>query len=185
MNGYRIATTLLLSTGLAITNCVAATADEVKIDPLRSHASFSVNHLMIAPVTGTVPIVSGTITLAGDGATPVAVNAVLDPRRLSTGDPDRDGDLQGEDWFDTKKFPTWTFKSMAVTPGANATLSILGTITIHGVAQPVTLAASVVPRKGYRAVAHLDRHQFGMRVGRMDSLVGNDVTIDLEIATVK
>src|SRR5471030_3226410 len=176
---------LFVSGGLAICNALAASAQEVKIDALHSHASFSVNHVMIQRVTGTVPIVSGTITLAPDGVTPLAVTAILDPRRLSTGDPDRDGDLQGDGWFDTKKFSTWDFKSTAVTPGPNGTFGIAGTITIHGVTQPVTLATTVIARKGYRAVAHIDRHAFGMKIGRMDSLVGSEVTIDLDISTAK
>jgi polyisoprenoid-binding protein YceI len=162
-----------------------ACADELKIDAAHSHANFSVNHVMIERVTGTVQIVSGTITTGPDGVTPAAVSAVLDPRRLSTGDPDRDGDLQGDGWFDTKKFPTWDFKSSAITPGPNGTFTIAGTLTIRGVGQPVTLLTTVVPHKGYRAVTHVDRHAFGMKIGRTDSLVGTDVTINLDIQITK
>jgi polyisoprenoid-binding protein YceI len=162
-----------------------ARADDLKIDAAHSHANFSVNHVMIERVTGTVQIISGAITTGSDGVTPVAVSAVLDPRRLSTGDPDRDGDLQGDGWFDTKKFPTWEFKSTAITPGPNGTFAVAGTLTIHGVGQPVTLLTTVVPHKGYRAVTHVDRHAFGMKIGRTDSLVGSDVTISLDVQTAK
>jgi polyisoprenoid-binding protein YceI len=185
MTCVRIVSAVLLAGRVFLRTSLAANAEDVKIDPAHSRASFSVSHVMVARVTGTVPIVAGTITLAPDGVTPVAVNAVLDPRRLSTGDPDRDGDLQGDGWFDSKKFSTWNFKSDAVTLGPNATLSIAGTITIHGVTRPVTLAVTVAPAMGYHATAHLDRHQFGMKAGRMDSLIGSDVTIDLDISTVK
>jgi polyisoprenoid-binding protein YceI len=163
----------------------AAGAEDIHIDAAHSKAQFSVNHVMIERVNGSIPVIAGTISVGADGVTPTAVSATLDARHVATGDPDRDGDLIGSDWFDTKRFPTWTFTSTGVTPGAAGTFNIAGLLTVHGVAVPVTLAATVVPHHGYRAVTHVDRHAFGMKVGRTDSLIGTDVTISLDIQTAK
>jgi polyisoprenoid-binding protein YceI len=176
---------LLLVLTLAGATAGAAGAEEIHVDAAHSRATFSVNHVMIERVNGTIPIVSGTVTVAADGVTPTAVSAVLDPHHVASGDPDRDGDLQGADWFDAKKFPTWTFTSTGVTPGPGGTYSIAGILTVHGVGVPVTLATTVVPHHGYHAVAHVDRHAFGMKLTRTDSLVGTDVTITLDVQTVK
>ena len=49
------------------------------IDPAHSHAQFSVSHIWVERVTGTVPILSGSVTLAEGSVIPTDVTAVLDP----------------------------------------------------------------------------------------------------------
>jgi polyisoprenoid-binding protein YceI len=154
------------------------------LDVKASRAKFNVQHLLIEHVSGSVPIVSAEITLGADGVSPVAVNATLDPTHINTGDEDRDGAITGSDWFDTKKFPLWTFTSDHVAKNPDGTYGISGTLTIHGVAVPVTLLTTLVqasPRPRYHATVTVDRHAFGMVVTRVDALVGKDVTIDLDV----
>jgi polyisoprenoid-binding protein YceI len=176
---------------MLLCSSVAGAADTVVLnDPMlplnvkASHANFSVQHLLIDRVNGSVPIVSAAITLGADGLTPTSVEATLNPARINTGDDDRDGNLTGSDWFDTKKFPLWTFKSNSVVASADGTYAIAGMLTIHGVGVPVTLATSLVrkaPHPLYHATTTVDRHAFGMVVTRTDALVGNDVTISLDV----
>jgi polyisoprenoid-binding protein YceI len=177
---------LILAAAVAALALPADAQDAVirAIDPARSHASFSVTHLYLARVTGTVPIMSGSVTLAPNSTVPTAVEATLDPNHIASGNPDRDDDLQGPDWFDTKRFAHWTFRSSAVTPKANGAFTVAGTLTVHGVAQPVNLDATVVrgePHLAYHAVGHVDRHAFNMRVTPTDGLIGSDITITLDV----
>ena len=164
----------------------AAADQTLTVDVKASRATFTVTHVLIEKVNGNVPIVSADVMVGPDGATPSAVDATLDPARIDTGDSDRDGDLIGSDWFDTGKFPLWTFNSTHVTPNAGGTFTIAGVLTIHGVGVPVVLTASVVHGGGhpaYHAVTTVDRHAFGMHVTRTDALVGNEVSIGLDIQT--
>jgi polyisoprenoid-binding protein YceI len=158
----------------------------VPLDLRASQAKFTVQHLLIDHVSGTVPIVSAIIHVGADGLTPVSVEATLDPAHINSGDDDRDGSITGADWFDVKKFPLWTFKSNAVVTNPDGTYAITGTLTIHGVGVPVTLATTVLRKAGhpaYHATTNVDRHAFGMIVTRTDALVGNDVGIVLDMQT--
>lgn len=154
------------------------------IVPAHSLASFDVTHLFVQHVIGKVPIVAGHATFAGvDATVPSSVEATLDPRRIATGDGDRDDDLQGPDWFDVARFKTWTFASSAITATPSG-FKIDGTLTVHGVAQPVTLDVTAVragPHARYRATGTLDRHGFGMHVTPFDGTIGNSLALVLDV----
>jgi polyisoprenoid-binding protein YceI len=160
-------------------------ASELRLDPRASKAVFKIGHLYLTEVDGTIPILSGTVTLAPGSAIPSRVDAVLDPRGVKTGDDERDADLQGGDWFDTNRFPTWTYSGTAVVPEGPGRFSVAGVLRVHGVAQPVALEVNVVrglPNPLYHAVGHASRHGFAMTVTRTDALVGDDVTIELDVS---
>ena len=172
----------VLAAGLTFPPAAFADPAVTPIDVAHSRAEFSVQHLFISRVRGSVPIVAGSVTLGDDG--PSAVEATLDPKGLATDDRDRDNDLQGPDWFDTKNFPTWEFKSTRVVPGKDGAFSLEGNLTIHGVTQPIVLQVTTLrtaPHPAYRAVGHVDRHAFGMKVTRSDGLIGTDVQLTLDV----
>jgi polyisoprenoid-binding protein YceI len=156
------------------------------IDPAKSKAQFSIRHIFVEHVTGSVPIASGAVTLAPGSTIPAGVSAVLDATRISSGDPDRDGSLESPDYFDTKKFPTWTFASSKIEATGPASFVVDGTLTIHGVTQPERLEVSVSgtpARPQYHAVGSIDRHAFGMKGTRLDPAIGDqaDVTLDISL----
>ncbi len=154
------------------------------IDPARSTAHFSVQHIFVERVTGTVPIVSGAIDLPAGSPIPIKVTAVLDPTKIETGDHDRNGVLQTPDWFDTAVYPTWTFTSTSIAPAPHG-FTMDGLLTIRGVSQPehLTVIASGDPaHPRYRATCEVDRHAFGMAITRLDPVIGNPVDVTLDIA---
>lgn len=155
------------------------------IDPAKSTATFAVQHIFVNRVTGTVPIVSGTVDLPEGSSIPTSVTAVLDPKKFHTDESDRDAAMQAPDWFDTTKFPTWTFESTKITPSANG-FTMDGMLTIHGVAQPehLTVVASGDPAHPvYRATCQVDRKAFGMATTRLDPVIGTivDITLDIRV----
>jgi polyisoprenoid-binding protein YceI len=155
------------------------------IDPLHSTAQFSAEHIFVEHVTGTVPIVRGSIDLPSGSLVPTSVSAQLDPARLHTDDPDRDAALKSPDWFDVKADPAWTFSSTKITPAASG-FTMAGMLTIHGVAQPETLtvvASGTPDRPHYHATCRIDRHAFGMKITRLDPVIGNTVDVTLDIFT--
>ncbi len=155
------------------------------IDPVHSRAQFSVQHVFVERVTGTVPIVRGTIDLPPGSFVPSHVSAQLDATHLHTDDPDRDASLSGSEWFDTKTYPTWTFESTKIVP-ATGGFTMTGTLTIHGVAQNETLAVTslgTADHPHYRATCEIDRHAFGMETTHLDPVIGNSVDVILNIVT--
>lgn len=155
----------------------------LSIDPGKSLSTFSVAHIFVERVTGTVPIVSGTIDVPDGSTIPTHVEATLDPTRFRTDEPDRDAALQGPDWFDTKRFPTWTFISTKIVPSARGFI-MDGTLTLHGVSQPEELdviVSGTADHPIYHATAQIDRHAFGMAKTRLDPVIGNLVDVSLDI----
>lgn len=154
------------------------------IDPAASKAQFTVTHVFVEHVTGTVAIRSGSIDLGGSSVIPTAVAAVLDPASVDTGDHDRDADLRSPDFFEVAKYPAWTFTSTKIVPQSATAFSMEGLLTVHGVTQPERLDVTVSGTPAaphYHAVTHIDRHAFGMAITRLDGAIGTDVTVTLDI----
>jgi polyisoprenoid-binding protein YceI len=182
--------------GLAFTLAVAALgcgsaaraqgSESRAIDTAKSKAAFSVTHVFVEHVTGTVPIVGGTVIVAGDSAIPENMTAELDPTKVTSGDHDRDASLVSPDFFDVKAFPTWTFASTKIIPQSATAFGVDGTLTVHGIAAPEHLDVTVrgdAAHRTYHAVGHIDRQAFHMAVTRLDPVIGKivDVTLDITL----
>lgn len=155
----------------------------IAIDPTRSSAQFTVEHIFVEHVTGTVPILHGAVELPSGSQIPTSVSAQLDATRLRTDDPDRDAALMSSDWFDTKTYPTWTFESTKIAPSPGG-FTVAGTLTIHGVTQPETLTvvtSGSAERPHYHATCSIDRRAFGMKINKLDAVIGNPVDVSLDI----
>jgi polyisoprenoid-binding protein YceI len=154
------------------------------IDAAKSRARFAIAHIFVERVIGTVPILSGTLALPPGSTIPSSLTAVLDPAHFDTGEPDRDASLESADYFDVKKFPTWTFTSTRVVPQGPSAFGVDGVLTMHGVSQPEHLDVSVrgdASHPVYHALGHVDRHGFGMKGARLDPVIGDvaDITLDI------
>jgi polyisoprenoid-binding protein YceI len=171
---------------LALLALVVAMAEPHEIDAAKSRATFSVSHVFVDRVTGTIPIAGGSVTPAADSLLPQSVTAQLLPAGVNSGDRDRDASLASADFFDAKTFGVWTFASTKVVPIDATHCTIEGNLMVHGVTQPVRLDVVVrgdAAHPRYHAVARLDRHLFGMAVTRLDPAIGAlvDVTLDITL----
>lgn len=166
-----------------------------EIDPSHSQASFSVRHAGISKVRGTVPISSGSIVV-GEDVESSTVTAELDATGISTGDANRDGHLQGADFFNTEANPTWTFTTTSVKAGED--FAVTGDLTIAGVTKPVELTVDYTgsavdafgaPRAAFEGTTTISRKEWGitwnaaLEAGGV--LVGDKVTISLDISAIK
>jgi polyisoprenoid-binding protein YceI len=162
---------------------VAASTDRA-VDTVMSKVGFSISHVFVERVNGTVPVASGTASFSSDSPIPESVTVTLDATKVSTGDPDQTGCIQSPDYFDVKKFPTWTFTSTKIISNGAASFGIDGTLTMHGVAQPEHFDVTIRNVRGhqtYHAVGQIDRHLFGMKGSRLDPAIGGiaDITMDV------
>jgi polyisoprenoid-binding protein YceI len=175
-----------LSALFAITAALAALAQPRRtIDAARSHATFSVQHIWVDRVTGSVPILSGSVRLAGGSKIPTSADAVLDATRIETGEPDRDRSLESADFFDSQRYPRWTFTSTRILPHGSDAFEMDGDLTIHGVTQPERMSVTIGGTAWdpvYHATAQLNRHAFGMATTRLDPAIGSTVDVTLDIA---
>jgi len=109
------------------------------IDPNHSISSFTVTHLMVSTVPGSFGKTSGTITYDGKDVNTIAADVTIDATTISTNNERRDTHLKSPDFFEVAKYPTLTFKSKKVIPGAAGKFKLVGDLTIRGVTKEVTL----------------------------------------------
>lgn len=153
------------------------------IDPTHSRARFTVQHIWVERVMGTVPIAEGTIAVAPGSRIPTFAHAELDATRIETGEPDRDRSLESPDFFDSARYPRWAFTSTRIVPQGDDTFEMDGDLTIHGVTQSARLNVTIggtAENPVYHAATQIDRHAFGMAVTRLDPAIGRTVDVTLD-----
>jgi polyisoprenoid-binding protein YceI len=162
----------------------AQTTETRDLDPVKSKAQFAIQHIFVDRVSGTIPIVSGSIDLAEGSLIPVKATAVLDPGKMNTGDRDRDGSLESPNYFDTKTFPAWTFTSTKIVPDGAAAFGMDGMLTIHGVTAPEHLDVVIrgdATHPVYHATGRIDRRTWNMKGTRLDPVIGTEAEITLDV----
>ncbi len=122
-----------------------------------------------------------------------AVDIVIDAKSVDTGYPTFDEHIQGEDFLDTAKHPTATFKSTKVEFDGDKPVKIEGHLTLKGITRPVTLTVTsfqAMPHPmlkkdaiGANAFTVVKRSDFN--AGKFAPYVGDEVRIDVAIEAIK
>ena len=175
---------------LAWLSLSTASAAEVKyqLDPDHTYPSFEADHLGGLSVwRGKFNHSSGTVTLdkaAGTGT----VNVIVDMKSADFGQDQLNEKAQGEELFDTAKYPQAIYKGRLAGFVGGAPTRVDGTLTLHGVTRPLTLKIDsfkcmphpMLKREvcGADALATFQRDAFGMDAGKP---YGFDMTVTLRI----
>jgi len=165
-----------------------------ELDAENSSAAFVCKHVF-SNVRGMFQQPSGTVIL--DDATPAnsRVNATIKVSSITTGVEERDTHLKSAEFFDVTKYPVITFVSSSVSKSSATSYSVTGSLTMHGVSKPVTLAVTASPpfnhaggiRRGIEATTSVNRRDFGLLwdfPGEGTGVVVGDnikITIDAEL----
>ncbi|MGO4377297.1 YceI family protein [Pseudoduganella sp. RAF53_2] len=122
-----------------------------------------------------------------------SVEVTIDPKSVSTGSSLFNGHLQGEDFLDSAKFPTITYKSTKFNFSGDKLATVDGNLTIKGITKPVTLevtAFQCMPHPilkkdacGANAVAKIKRTDFN--VGKYAPYVSDEMTLTFAVESVK
>jgi len=168
------------------------------IDTAHSAAGFSVKHMMVSTVRGTLGPVKGTIEYDGKSVENIKVDVTIDVSGINTGNQNRDNDLKGGDGlFEVAKYPTATFKSKRATASGAGAFKLVGDLTLHGVTKEVTLdvegpSAPVkqgpATRTGASATTTINRKDFGLSYNRAieaGPVVGDEVKITIDIEATR
>lgn len=84
------------------------------IDPAHSDLGFKIRHLMVSNVKGTLTNYSGGMTYSTEDMSDAQIRFEAEVNSISTGNSDRDAHLNGEDFFNTERFPRMYFESTMV-----------------------------------------------------------------------
>jgi polyisoprenoid-binding protein YceI len=168
------------------------------VDTAHSSAGFSVKHMMVSTVRGTLGPVKGTIEYDGKSVESVKVDISIDVAAINTGNSNRDNDLKSANFFDVTKYPTATFKSKRVEPGAQGRFKLVGDLTMHGVTKEVVLnvegpSAAIKTQQGGQkigasATTTLNRKDFGLTYNSLieaGPVVGDEVQVTIDIEANK
>jgi len=195
MNKFaRLGSGLALLGAVALSRPAVAETAEWALDGTHSRIGFSVSHMVVSSVSGRFKQFTGKVDLdeANPAKSQVDISVKVDS--IDTDDAKRDEHLRSPDFFDSKKFPTLSFKSTKITKAAGKKYKLTGDLTIHGVTKNVTLDAELSDPvkspwgklvRSVRLTGKVKRSDFGLKWNKtLDAggvLVGEDVALDIQV----
>ncbi len=161
------------------------------VDSSHTFPRFSYSHFGYSTQLSSFKQTTGKVVFDAQAKTG-SVDIAIDTKSVNTGFDDFNGHIQGEDFLDTAKFPTATFKSTQVVFEGDKPRSIDGVLTIKGVSKPVTLTVTSFqamphpmlkkPALGANAFTTIKRSEFN--AGKFAPYVGDEVRIDIAIEAI-
>ena len=184
-----------LSAALILADVAApalAAPETYAVDGTHTFPRFSYSHFGYSTQLSRFNKTTGTVVL-DKAARTGAVDIVIDTKSVDTGYATFDEHIQGEDFLDTARYPTATFKSTKVVFDGDKPAKVEGNLTLKGVTRPVTLTVSdfkAAPHPmlkkdaiGANAWTTVKRSEFN--AGKYAPNVGDDVRIDIAIEAIR
>jgi polyisoprenoid-binding protein YceI len=166
------------------------------VDPTHSRVGFVARHMMVTKVRGSFSDYSADVTI-GEDPLQSSVSAVVQMASIDTANPERDGHLRTNDFFDIERYPTMSLQSTGFKQDGER-YQMLADLTIKGVTQPVEFEVEFDgvgqdpwgnTRAGFTAVTTINRREFGIEWNAAletgGVLVGDKIQIELDIQLVK
>ena len=176
----------------AASTAALAAPETYTVDGSHTFPRFSYSHLGYSTQLSRFNATTGTVVFDAAGKTG-SVDIVIDAKSVDTGSTLFNEHIQGEDFLDTAKFPTATFKSTKVIFKGAKPSKIQGDLTIKGVTKAVTLTVTsfqAMPHPmqkkdaiGANAFTIIKRSEFN--AGKYAPYVGDEVRIDIALEAIK
>ena len=178
----RLATLALLAAGSAQSAPVT-----YNVDPMHTYPSFEADHMGISTWRGKFDKTTGSITMDREAGTGT-VDIVVDMKSGDFGLDALNKMARTKELFDSAKYPKAVFKGTLEGFTDGAPTRAVGTLEMHGHANPVTLEIrkfKCIPHPMFKreacgadVYATIDREQFGMDAGKP---YGFSMAVDLRI----
>lgn len=184
-----LAATLILSVAAAAPTLAAP--ETYVVDGSHTFPRFSNSHLGYSTQLSRFNKTTGKVVF-DKAAKKGSVDIEIDAKSVDTGSTLFNEHIQGEDFLDTAKFPTATFKSTKVLFKGDKPAKIQGELTIKGVTKPViptvtSFQAMPHPMQKKDAIGAnattIKRSEFN--AGKYAPQVGDEVRIDIGIEAIK
>ena len=183
---------IALAFAASLSSVAFAAPETYVIDSNHTKPRFEYNHMGFSTQLSRFDTTTGTITIDRVAKTG-SVDVTIDAKSVDTGYPLFNGHIQGEDFFDTAKYPMITFKSDKMKFEGDKLVAVEGNLTIKGITKPVTLTVTsfmCMPHPmmkkeacGANATAVVKRSEFNM--AKYTPLVGDDVTLTIPVESIK
>ncbi|MDD5300702.1 MAG: YceI family protein [Gallionella sp.] len=181
-----------LAIAASLSGAAFAAPETYIIQNAHTFPRFEYNHLGYSTQVSRFDKTSGTIVI-DRAAKSGSVDVVIDTKSVNTGLPLFNEHIQGEELFDTAKYPTITFKSKKLKFDGDKLASVEGDLTIKGVTKPVTLSVTsfhCMPHPmlkkdacGANATTKIKRSEFNVSKGV--PYVSDEVTLTIPVEAIK
>lgn len=184
---------------LAFSTQAVGAAPKWELDPAHSGIYFSVKHIY-STTRGYFEDFKGTVMFSPDDLAGSRFDFDVKVKSINTANSKRDGHLNSGDFFDTKNYPTMSFKSTTVKNVRDNQYMVEGKMTVKDVSKAVSVPFTLLGVKahpfddkaevaGFEARMTIDRLAYHVGGGKFYDLgvVGGevDVLITLEVTRKK
>ena len=153
-----------------------------QVDSVHSTSIFRAHHLGAGMFYGRFNDVTGTIDIV-EGLPVFAISIAIDS--VDTNNEKLDGHLKSPDFFNSVEFPEMTFKSSSAKKISDEKYEVVGKITMHGVAKPLTVVmvktGQVTGRRGemigFETEFTMNRSEFGMTYGIESGALSDNIKV--------
>ena len=161
-----------------------------KLDTAHSYLGFSVGHLTVSEIKGSVVMTEATITTTSEDFSDATVSMKADMNTIDTDNEKRDAHLKTADFFDTAKYPELTFQSTSFKKTGADKYVIKGNLTMHGITKEVTLDATTKsgtnpnnnkPITGMKITGSINRLDFDISKSAPEAVLTNSVAIEANL----
>ena len=153
-----------------------------RVVPEQSELGFLTHILRLLPVRGRYSGFDGELQIDGAGNATGVLR--VEAETISTGIKKRDTHLRSTDFFAVERHPHMTFELTALTPNADGSVSLTGTLRIRDRALPIDTPVSVAPvgSDGLRIDAdfEVDHRTAGFEIKRLPRTVRIQAELTLE-----
>jgi polyisoprenoid-binding protein YceI len=189
----------LAITLLTLSPATSAFAEMAKWSLDKDHTTigFWVKHMVVSKTKGKFLEYSGVVEMDAEAQEFKTIQATIQTDSIFTDHEKRDGHLKSPDFFDTKTFPTMTYKMKSYKKTGD-TYTAIGDLTIRGITKEITLVGTFNgvaqdpwgnTRAGFSAEGTINRQDFEIKFSKLldngGLMVGNDVHITLEVEVIK
>ncbi len=176
----------------AVSAPALAAPETFVLDANHTYPRFSYNHLGYSTQLSRFNKTTGKVVL-DKAAKTGSVDIMIDTKSVDTGSTLFNEHIQGEDFLDTAKYPTATFKSTKVTFNGDKPATVEGDLTLKGVTKKVTLTVTsflamphpMQKKDAIGANAHTTVKRTDFNMGKYAPHVGDEVRIDIALEAVK
>jgi len=184
----------LLAAVIAGTGLTAAAAPEsYTIDPMHTYPSLEFSHMGLSVWRGKFNKTSGKVTLDRQAKTGT-VEIAIDVSSINFGLAAMDEKARSDDFFDTVKFPTATYKGKVHFVG-DRPKTVDGQITIRGVTRPANLSINLfncLPHPmlkrevcGADAEGEVNWSEYGMKMSQYGQGDAGKVRLHIQVEALK
>lgn len=155
-----------------------------------SNVGFSVYKWLVVKEEGRFRDFSGTVYYNPEDRTATKVDFTIQTASIDSRNEGRDSALRSDDYFDVRRYPAMTFRSVGSRPAENNIMMVEGDITIKGRTKRITIPVKVLGvHFANQSVGHIAGFESTFTVNRFDfnvgpsgtTMVGSEVTIHLLI----